>query len=140
YWDDLEGELTYSPNELMIERGRARRGKSSAELNLALDLDKWSFSPESEWTFDLNLVGADTDDLQKMLGTSYAARGIVTGRFHGKGTRAEPEFAGLFDVSNATAGSWRFERARGQLTMHPGEVRLANAELRLAAHAPGAPA
>jgi translocation and assembly module TamB len=140
YWDDLEGELTYSPNELMIERGRARRGKSSAELNLALDLDKWSFSPESEWTFDLNLVGADTDDLQKMLGTSYAARGIVTGRFHGKGTRAEPEFAGLFDVSNATAGSWRFERARGQLTMHPGEVRIANAELRLAAHAPGAPA
>jgi translocation and assembly module TamB len=140
YWDDLEGELTYSPDELHIARGRARRGRSSAELELGLDFDNWSFSPESEWTFDVNLVGADTDDLQKMVGTSYAAHGLLTGQFHGKGTRAQPEFSGLFDVSNATAGSWRFERARGQLSIHSGEMRIANAELRLAAHAPGAPA
>jgi len=140
YWDDLEGELTYSPDELHITRGRARRGRSSAELEMGLDLDNWGFSPESGWTFDVNLVGADTDDLQKMLGTSYGAHGQLTGQFHGKGTRAEPEFAGLFDLSNATAGSWRFERARGQLSMHPGEVRIANAEVRLAAPAPGAPA
>ena len=137
YWDDLEGELTYSPDELHIARGRARRGRSSAELELGLDLDNWGFNPESEWTFDVNLVGADTDDLQKMLGTSYAAHGLLTGQFHGKGTRAEPEFAGLFDLSNATAGSWRFERARGQLSIRSGEVRIANAEVRLAAHAPG---
>jgi translocation and assembly module TamB len=140
FWDDLEGELTYSPDELQIARGRARRGRSSAELELGLDLDNWGFDPESEWTFDVNLVGADTDDLQKMLGTSYEAHGLLTGQFHGKGTRAEPEFAGLFDLSNAAAGSWRFERARGQLSIRPGEVRIANAEVRLAAHAPGAPA
>ena len=65
---------------------------------------------------------------------------MLTGQFHGKGTRAQPEFSGLFDVSDATAGSWRFERARGQLSIRPGEVRIANAEVRLAAHAPGAPA
>jgi len=140
YWDDLEGELTYSPDELHLSRARARRGRSSADLELGLDLDNWGFNPESGWTFDANLVGADTDDLQKMLGTSYPARGLLTGQFHGKGTRAQPELAGLFDVSNATAGSWRFERARGQLSMRSGEVRIANAELRLAAHAPGAPA
>ncbi len=140
YWDDLEGELTYSPDELHLARSRARRGRSSADLELSLGLDNWGFSPESAWTFELNLVGADTDDLQKMLGTSYAAHGELTGEFHGKGTRAQPEFSGLFDLSNATAGSWRFERARGQLSIHPGEVRIANAELRLAARAPSAPA
>jgi translocation and assembly module TamB len=139
YWDDLEGELTYSPDELHLARTRARRGRSSADLELTLGLDNWGFSPESEWTFDANLVGADTDDLQKMLGTSYAAHGMLTGEFHGKGTRAQPEFSGLFDVSDAMAGTWRFERARGQLSVHPGEVRIANAELRLAARAPGAP-
>ncbi len=140
YWDDLEGELTYSPDELHIARGRARRGRSSADLELQLDLDNWGFDPESEWTFDVNLVGANTDDLQKMLGTSYAAHGQLTGQFHGKGTRAQPDFSGLFDMSDTTAGSWRFERARGQLSIRPGEVRIANAEVRLAAHAPGAPA
>jgi translocation and assembly module TamB len=139
YWDDVEGELTYSPNELQLARGRVRKGRSSADLELMLDLDNWSFSAGSEWTFDVNLVGADTDDLQKMLGTSYAARGLLTGQFHGMGTRAEPEFAGLFDLSNASAGSWRFERARGQLAVHPGEVRIANAEVRLAPRTPGAP-
>ncbi len=139
YWDDLEGEVTYSPDELRLERTRSRRGRSSADLELALDLDNWGFNPENTWTFDLNLVGADTDDLQKMLGTSYAARGMLTGQFHLKGTRAQPEFSGLFDLSDATAGSWRFERARGQLSMHTGEVRIANAEVRLAALAPGAP-
>ena len=139
FWDDLEGELTYSPDTLQIARGRARRGRSSADLELALDLDNWGFDPESQWTFDVSLVGTDTDDLQKIFGTSYAARGLLTGQFHGKGTRAQPEFSGLFDLSNATAESWRFERARGQLSIHPGEVRIANAEVRLAALAPGAP-
>ncbi len=140
YWDDLEGELTYSPDELRLERTRARRGQSSADLELALDLDDWSFNPESAWSLDLNLVGADTDDLQKMVGTSYPAHGMLTGQFHEKGTRAQPNFTGLFDLSNASAGSWRFERARGELSMHTGEVRIANAEVRLAAYAPGAPA
>jgi translocation and assembly module TamB len=139
YWDDLEGELSYSPYELQLDRTRARRGRSSADLDLALDLDNWSFSPESEWRLGVNLVGADTDDLQKMLGTSYAAHGLLTGQFQGKGTHAQPDFSGLFDVSEAALGSWRFERARGQLSMHPGEVRIANAEVRMAALAPGAP-
>lgn len=140
YWDDLEGELTYSADEMRIARGRAVRGRSSADLELSLELDNWSFAPESEWMFDVNLVAANTDDLQKILGTSYAAQGLLTGQFHGKGTRAEPQFSGLFDLSNAAAGSWRFDRARGQLSIQPGEVRISNAELRLSAHAPGAPA
>jgi translocation and assembly module TamB len=140
YWDELETELTYSPEELRLARGRARRGHSSAELELFLELDNWGFNPENDWTFDTNLVAANTDDLQQLLGTSYPAHAVLTGQFHGKGTRANPEYSGLFDLSNVTAWTWRFERARGQLTMHGGEIRIANAEVRLPPHSPGAPA
>jgi translocation and assembly module TamB len=140
YWDEVEGELTYSPDELHLERGRVRRGRSSAELELSIALDNWRFSADSGWSGDANLVGADTDDLQKLLGTSYPAHGLLTGQFHGKGTRASPELSGLFDVSDATAWTWRFDRARGQLTMRSGEVGIANAEVRLPAHASGVPA
>ena len=140
YWDELEGELTYSPNELTLARGRVRRGRSSTELELGLALDNWSFSPDSQWSFDANLVGADTDDLQQLFGTSYPAHGILSGQFHGKGTRASPEFSALFDITGATAWKWRFDRARGQLTIRNGEVQISNAEVRLPAHAPGAPA
>jgi translocation and assembly module TamB len=139
YWDQLEGELTYSPDELHLARGRAGRGHSSAELELSLALDMWNFAPESEWSFDATLVGTDTGDLQQLLGTSYPAHGTLSGQFHGKGTHANPEFSGLFDVTEATAWTWRFDRARGQLTIHNGEVRITNAEVRLPAHAPGAP-
>jgi translocation and assembly module TamB len=139
YWDQLEGELTYSPDELRFARGRASRGHSSAELELSLTLDTWNFSPESEWNFDATLVGTDTGDLQQLLGTSYPAHGTLSGQFHGKGTHANPEFSGLFDVTEATAWRWRFDRARGQLTIRNGEVRITNAEVRLPAHAPGAP-
>jgi translocation and assembly module TamB len=139
YWDQLEGELTYSPDELRFARGRANRGHSSAELELFLALDTWNFSPESEWNFDATLVGTDTGDLQQLLGTSYPAHGTLSGQFHGKGTHANPEFSGLFDVTEAMAWTWRFDRARGQLTIRNGEVRITNAEVRLPAHAPGAP-
>jgi translocation and assembly module TamB len=139
YWDQLEGELTYSPDELRFARGRASRGHSSAELELSLALDTWNFSPESEWNFDATLVGTDTGDLQQLLGTSYPAHGLLSGQFHGKGTHADPEFSGLFDVTEATAWTWRFDRARGQLTIRNGEARITNAEVRLPAHAPGAP-
>jgi translocation and assembly module TamB len=137
YWDEIETGLTYSSDQLHLQRGRARRGKSLAELELLLVLDNWGFDPDSEWNFDVNLVGADTDDLQHLLGTSYPARGMLTGQFHGKGTRAKPEFSGLFDLSGATAGSWRFDRARGQLFMGDNEVRISNAEMRLPPFAPG---
>jgi len=140
YWDELDAELTYSPDELCLTRSRVRRGRTSADLELALGLRSWNFAPDSNWTLDVNLTGADTDDLQKLLGTAYPARGMLTGQFHGKGTHAQPELSGLFDLTDATAGSWRFERARGQLILRPGEVRIANAELRLPAHAPGAAA
>ena len=82
YWDELEAELTYSPDQLHLQRGRARRGRSSAELELMLALDNWGFTPDSDWTFDVNLVGADTDDVQHLLGTSYPAHGMLSGQFH----------------------------------------------------------
>jgi translocation and assembly module TamB len=139
YWDEMEGELTYSPEELHLARWRARRGRSSADMELSLALDDWSFSPDSEWAFDANLVGADTDNLQQMLGTSYPAHGALTGQFHGKGTQANPELSALFDMSDLTAWTWRFDHARGQLTLRNGEVQITNAEVRLPAHVPGAP-
>lgn len=140
YWDELEGELTYSATQLHLSRSRARRGRSSADIELAMTLDNWGFDPDNEWTFDINLIGADTRDLQTLLGTSYPAHGVLTGEFRGKGTHASPEYSGLFDLTDATVGSWRFDRARGQFLVNGGEMRISNAEVRLPTFAPGAPA
>ena len=94
-------------------------------------LDEWSFLPESMWTFDATLVRTDTDGLQALFGTSYPVHGMLSGDFHGKGTHADPQLTGLFDVIEPTAWGWHFDRARGEIALRHGEVRISNAELRL---------
>jgi translocation and assembly module TamB len=130
-WDELEGDMSYSPQEFSFTRANVRRDRSSAQLELSLMLSDWSFRPENSWKLDATLIRTDTDGLQALLGYSYPAHGLLSGTFHGRGTHENPELTGLFDVVDPQAWGWRFDRARGELTLRHGEVRIANAELRL---------
>ena len=130
-WDEVEGDMRYGPDGFDFTRASARRGASSAQIELQLTLDDWSFTPDSPWTFDVTLVRTDTDGLQSLLGTSYPVRGVISGTFHGSGTHADPQFKALLDVISPEIYGWRFDRARGEFSMDQNEIRLSNAELRL---------
>ncbi len=131
YWDTVEGDLTYWPDGFRFERGSATRGRSSAQFEVSLLLDRWRFGADTPWNFDATLVRTDTDGLQAVLGWSYPVHGLLSGSFHGGGTRDNPEMEGLFDVIEPEAWGWRFDRARGEIALGRGQVRIANAELRL---------
>jgi len=131
YWDSLEGDLIYEPNGFRFLRGSATRGPSSAQFEVGIDLEDWHFDPGTTWNFDATLVRTDTDGLQAVLGWSYPAHGLLSGNFHGGGTRADPRMQGLFDIIEPQGWGWRFDRARGEIVLRAGEVRIANAELRL---------
>ncbi len=131
YWDEIDGDMSYSPQEFSFTRANVRRDRSSAQLELSLMLENWSFRPENSWQLDATLVRTDMDGLQALLGYSYPAHGLLSGTFHGRGTHADPELTGLFDIVDPQAWGWRFDRARGELALRHGEVRVANAELRL---------
>lgn len=131
YWDEVEGDMTYSPDAFTMAHSEARLGRSSAQFDAALELENWSFAPESPWSFDATLVRTDSDGLQALLGVSYPVHGVISGDFHGKGTRASPEMNGLFDIIDPEAWAWKLDRARGQIHLGHGEVRISNAELRL---------
>ncbi len=130
YWDEVEGDVTYSPDELRLVRARARHGRSSAQLELWLELDHWSFPLASRWILEASLERAATDDLQELFGWSYPAHGLLTGQFRGRGTRGEPELTALFDIAEVEAWGYRFDRFRGQLSLRRDEIRISNAELR----------
>ncbi|HLZ91218.1 MAG TPA: translocation/assembly module TamB domain-containing protein [Candidatus Acidoferrum sp.] len=130
-FDSLEGELSYSPDELTFSHAHIRRGPMDAVMDLALGLQEWSFLPDSTWSADVNLETTPMDALQRLLNTSYPVRGDLSGQFHGRGTRQAPGITGLFDVANGEAYGVTFNRLRGQLNLMPDEVRIANAELRL---------
>jgi translocation and assembly module TamB len=133
--DSLDGDLTYSPRELVINKGHARRGQMEAGIDGHLELKDWDFLPDNQWSSDMDLEKVPLEGLQEVTGLQYPVQGLVTGQFHGRGTRAEPALTGLLDVADGSAYGVKFSRLRGQLSVLPDEVRLANAELRF--FAPG---
>ena len=134
--DSLDGDMTYSPSELVISRGHARRGTMEAGIDGQLQLTDWEFRPENQWVSELNLEKVPLESLEQLGGRKYPVQGLLTGQFHGRGTRAEPSLTGLLDLADATVYTVPFNRLRGQLTVLPDEVRLSNAELRF--FSPGA--
>ncbi len=134
-FDSIEGDLTYSPEELTFARGRVRRGAVDSEIELSLYLTDWSFLPENNWSADASVDGASVEAIQQLLGWSYPVRGQLTGQFHGRGTREHPSITSLFDLADGDVYGVLFNRLRGQLNVTPDEVRIINAELRL--FAPG---
>jgi translocation and assembly module TamB len=134
-FDSVEGEVSYSPDQLDFTRGRVRRGEMNVDMELSLDLDNWSFQPYSTWSADVNVDKVPLATIQEIFGSSYPARGRLSGDFHGRGTRQDPELTGLFDLAQGDVYDVTFDRLRGQLNLTPREARISNAELRL--FAPG---
>jgi translocation and assembly module TamB len=141
YWDEVEGEIAYSPDGFKLSQAHASRGQSSAQIELALELDEWSFSQDAKWSFDADLARTPTDGLQQMFGWSYPVHGLLSGQFHMRGTHSSPQLTGLFDLAEVNAWGWTLDRARGGLTLDHTEVRITNADIRLTplsgAHSPG---
>jgi translocation and assembly module TamB len=128
--DYLDGDLTYSPTELTLGNGHARSGGTEADIEGKLALTKWNFLPENDWTAEANLEKVPAESLEQLLGMPFPVKGSLTGQFHGRGTREQPNVTGLFDLAEGQAYGLSFNRLRGQLNVTPDEVRIADAELR----------
>ena len=138
YWDDIEGDMLYNPDAFDLQRVRATRGKSSAQLEMSMELAHWTFAPDAQWSFDAAVVATPTQGLQEMFGWKYAASGLLTGQFHMRGTRSDPSLTGLFDIANLDAWGWKADHARGQLVLNHDEIKVQNADIRLTPRTGGA--
>ncbi|MGC2802087.1 MAG: translocation/assembly module TamB domain-containing protein [Candidatus Acidiferrum sp.] len=133
--DSIETDLSYSPTQLALSRGHVRFGAMDMQIDATLGLTDWSFLPENEWSADASFDKAPVDTIQKLFNWTYPVKGVLSGQFHGHGTRAEPGVTGLFDLAEGEVYGLSFNRLRGQLNFAPGEIRIADAELRV--FAPG---
>jgi translocation and assembly module TamB len=130
FLDYFDGDVTYSPDDFSVARGHAKRGELGADIECDLSLTNWSFLPENDWTADVGLEKVPVNGLEQVLGLSYPVNGLLTGDFHGKGTREAPTVTGLFDLADGNVYGLTFNRLRGQFNLSPEEVRIADAELR----------
>jgi len=139
YWDEIEGEMLYSPSVFEFTRGRAVRGNSSAQIDLTLELDRFSFNRDSRWSFDADVASTPTLGLQQMFGWNFPVNGLLSGQFHMRGTRRNPQLSGLFDLAQLEGYGWKIDRARGELNLDSSEIRISNAEVRFLPLEPGRP-
>jgi translocation and assembly module TamB len=133
--DSLEGDLTYSPSELSFTHAHLQYGAMHADFDGNLDLDRWSFRPESQWAADFNVEKIPITSVLALAAQKYPVEGTLTGQFHGRGTRQQPAVTGLFDLAEGKVYGLEFNRLRGQLNVQPDEARFSNTELRV--FAPG---
>ncbi|HKW87715.1 MAG TPA: translocation/assembly module TamB domain-containing protein [Candidatus Acidoferrales bacterium] len=130
HWDDITGQMSYSPDEFRLNHAVVTRGRSNATVALRLGLDgSWGFPDDGEWSLDAHLDRASTDDLQGLFGTSYPASALVTADFHGGGTRAAPQLSGTFQLKQAQAYGVRFDSAHGQLALKHDQIQITQAEI-----------
>jgi translocation and assembly module TamB len=129
--DLLDGDLVYSPDEVTLTRGHLRRGAIDTFIDGKIKLTDWSFLPDNAWSVDASFDSTPVDALQQLVDINYPVHGKLTGQFHGRGTRREPNINGLFDLADGEVYGVLFNRLRGQLTATRDEVRIADAELRL---------
>jgi translocation and assembly module TamB len=130
FLDLLEGDLTYSPSQLALERGHVRSGEMETNIEGTLSLTNWSFLAENNWTAEANFEKIPAESLERLFGKPFPIAGSLTGQFHGRGTREEPSVTGLFDLADGKVNGVSFNRLRGQLKLSPDEVGIADAELR----------
>jgi len=131
FWDAIIGDMEYSPDDFRLTHATVQHGNTSAKVDLALQLDgNWSFLPVNTWSLDARLDHAPTNDLQELLQMNYPLAGLLTGDFHGSGTRQAPVLDGNFVLHDIEAKGVRFDQLSGQVHFAHDEDRLSNAELR----------
>ena len=79
--DFFEGDVTYSPSQLILANGIARRGQMQALIDANLSLTKWDLRPKNDWTADVSFEKVPTENLEQFLGMSYPVKGLLTGQF-----------------------------------------------------------
>jgi translocation and assembly module TamB len=131
YWDDLAGDLEYSPDAFRLSKTVVHRGQTSANLDVFLQLNgAWGFRPQSEWTLEAQLKHAPTIDIQEVFGTNYPVAGFMSGSFRGSGTRTAPVIDANFTFDDIEFKGYHFDQLAGLLHLKHDEYRLSQFELR----------
>lgn len=131
YWDEIDGYLEYSPDDLRFTNATVRREDTSAGLELFLQTDgDWGFLPESPWLVEVRLQHARIANVQEFFGTNYPVIGFLSGNFRGSGTRGAPVFDATIAAEETDVKGFRFDRLSGQLHLAHDEYRLTRADIK----------
>ena len=129
-WDELDGDMEYSPDGFILKNSRMRRGSAAGIVSLSLQFDgDWNFLPSNSWTLNARIEHGSVGDVQAIMQTGFPVSGSLSGEVKGSGTRAAPVFDATIMAEAIEAIGWSFNHFEGQLHWQHDEMRLSHGEL-----------
>jgi translocation and assembly module TamB len=104
YFDEFVGDIQYSQNSIALHHAILRDGTAQLSLDGSTELDKGSFTDDSQFKVQAVLHNADVAELQHVAGFDYPVSGKLSFSVQAAGTASNPY-------------------GHGQLSLVEGEVR-----------------
>ena len=129
HWDSLATSLQVSSHSLVMRGGSLRRGETSADFEIAANLQNGQFTPDSPYTARVNLRNVDVASTAALAGFNYPVSGTADVSLQIAGTRADPRVQGHIHASHASAYGESIEALDADLHIADGETALNNIHL-----------
>jgi translocation and assembly module TamB len=129
HWDSLAASLQVSSHNLVMRGGNLRRGETSADFDIAANLQNGEFTPDSPYTARVNLHNVDVASTAALAGFNHPVSGTADVSLQISGTRANPRVQGHIRAAHASAYGEAIEAFDADLHIAAGETALNNIRL-----------
>lgn len=129
HWDSLATSLQVSSHNLIMRGGSLRRGETSADFEIAANLQNGEFTSDSPYTARVNLHNVDVASTAALAGFNHPVSGTADVFVQIAGTRANPRVQGHIRASRASAYGEAIEAFDADLHIADGETSLNNIRL-----------
>jgi translocation and assembly module TamB len=129
HWDSLAASIQFSSHDLGFRGGTLKRGNTSADFDIAANLQKGKFTETTPFTAHVNLHKVDVASTAALAGFDAPVSGTADVTLQVTGTRANPQATGHIHAQNASAYGEAIERFDADLHMAGPETALNNIHL-----------
>lgn len=126
HWDELSGDVRWSPVQAGIRNGVLKRGTTGIELDAMTALNKGNFTDASPFTLRMKVRDADAAEVQSLAGLHYPVTGKLEFDAQVSGTKRDARGSGRANLTNGVAYGQKYRSASADLAFMSQEVQLRN--------------
>jgi translocation and assembly module TamB len=128
-FDSVTADIQYSPSELVINNGVAKRGTEQATLSATIGLVKGHFLETNPIEAKATAKNFDIGDLLSLGGYNVRISGVVNGELDIHGTQDDPRGSAQIQLTTGTFYGQPFQSARAYVTFLQQEAEFSNVEI-----------
>ncbi|HLH06319.1 MAG TPA: translocation/assembly module TamB domain-containing protein [Terriglobales bacterium] len=121
-FDAISGDVSLSPDNLVIHNGTARHKQTNVEFDFSAGLSNGALLPNSRISGRINLENEDAAELERVVGYSYPVQGKVAANLQIAGTEAMPQASCHVQVSDPVFGAEAAKLLTADITLSPDRV------------------